>query len=70
MVETVSTVMQLLKGLYFSVAAGSRHNVIRLSRTAQCSELCFTCFKVKYKICRLDIDFNLEVCGVIMFLED
>ena len=49
-----------------------RHNV---------RELCFTCFKVKYKTyfskvykwninnLYLDIDFNLEVCGVIVFLE-
>ena len=41
MIQTVSTVMQLFKGSYFSVAAGSIHiyDLIRLSRTAQRCEL-------------------------------
>ena len=74
MIQTSSTVMQLLEGSYLSVAAyRERHNV---------RELCFTWFKVKYKksyISKvykwnisnwyLDIDFNLEVCGEIVFLE-
>ena len=50
------------------------YDLIQLSWMAQRCELCFTCLKVMYKIFRkywcLDIDFNLEVCSVIVFLED
>ena len=42
MIQTVSTIMQLFKGSYFSVAAAvvqDIYDLIRLSRTAQRSEL-------------------------------
>ena len=59
------------------------YDLIRLYRERHnVRELCFTCFKVKYKKSYfskvykwnisnwyLDIDFNLEVCGEIVFLE-
>ena len=47
MIQTLSTVMQLLMGPYFSDIGPN-------SRTVQCAyfiiyEFCFTCFKVEYK---------------------
>ena len=57
MVQTLSTVMQLFKGSYFSVGAASVQDfsaLIRPSRTVQCTyfmiyEFCFICFKVEYE---------------------
>ena len=54
MIQTLSTVMQLFKGSFFSMGAASRRDLIRLSRTVQHTyfiiyELNFTCFKVGYK---------------------
>ena len=50
----VSTVMQLFKGSYFSVAAGLRHlcpnsAIANHGKGHNVSELHFTCFKAKYK---------------------
>ena len=55
MIQTLSTVMQLFKGSYFSVGADSKHfwpnSAIAIARYLMnvMYELCFTCFKVEYK---------------------
>ena len=54
MIQTVSTVMQLFKGSYFSVAAGLRHlcpnsAIANHGKGHNVRELCFACFEVKYK---------------------
>ena len=55
MIQTLSTVMQLFKGSYFSVGATSKHfwpnSAIAIARylTNVMYELCFSCFKVEYK---------------------
>ena len=53
MIQTLCTVMQLFKGSYFSVDATSRHfwpnSAIANGTDTRIYELCFTCFKVKYK---------------------
>ena len=53
--QTLSTVMQLFKGLYLGVGAASRQSdLIRPTQTVQRTyfiiyEFCFTCFKVECK---------------------
>ena len=75
--------MQLFKGSYFSVAAGSTHlwpTSVMASGTMYVN--CYTWFKVKYKKSQFskvykwnvnkwykDIGFNLEVYEVIVVLE-
>ena len=53
MIQTLSTVMQLFKGSYFSVEATSRHfwpnSAIVNGINERIYELCFTRFKVEYK---------------------
>ena len=84
MIQTLSTVMQLFKGSYFSVAAGSR-NLWPNSAIAKCTtyvNYVSSAATVKYKKSYfskvykwnvnnwyLDTDFHLRVCGVIVFLE-
>ena len=84
MIQTLSTVMQLFKGSYFSVAAGSRHlwpnsaiangttyvNYVSSASTVKYKKSYFSkVYKWNVNNWYLDIDFNLEVCGVIVFLE-
>ena len=85
MIQMPSTVMQLFKGSYFSVAAGSRHlwpysaianGTTCVNRVSPASKwgIKKSYFSKVYKWnvynrYLLDIDFNLEICGVIVFLE-
>ena len=84
MIQTLSTVMQLFKGSYFSVAAGSRNlwpnsaiakcttyvNYVSFAATVKYKKSYFSkVYKWNVNNWYLDIDFNLEVCGVIVFLE-
>ena len=71
MIQTPSTVMQLLKSSYFSVAAGSRHLMTQFGyRELHGTWIMFHLLQseVEKIIVFKGIDFNLEVC-VIMFLE-
>ena len=60
MIQTMDTVMQLSKGSYFSVAAGSRHRwpILGYRERHNERELCFTCFKVK---CKKNIYKGLQI---------
>ena len=83
MIQMLGAVMQLFKGSYFSVAAGSGillpYSAIANGTTYMNYVLPASKWSIKNHIFQrstnetliigLDIDFNLEVWGVIVFLE-